>query len=138
MASKDLIMNLAKLLVAMAWVDGRLQASEINTLKDLIYSWGEIEEDDWTELDAYMDCPVGDAEREQLQAQVVDSIRTGSDKNLVIEAVRDVVSSDGVVTAEEAAVLESAHEAVNSTNTGLGTLLGTLMGRRVRRRSSWT
>ncbi len=134
MASKDLIMNLAKLLVAMAWVDGRLQASEINTLKDLIYSWGEIEEDDWTELDAYMDSPVGDAEREQLLAQVVDSIRTGSDKKLVTQAVREVVSSDGVVTEDEEAALESVRQAVESSSTGLGSLLGTLMGGRVRRR----
>ncbi len=135
MASKSLIMKLAKLVIAAAWADGQLKASEINVLKDLIYSWGEIEEDDWTQLEAYMDNPVREGERDRLLADVMDSIATGSDKRLVIDAVTRTVEADGEVSAEEKEALRQLREAVESRGTGVASLLRGLLGSSNRRRN---
>ena len=68
MADAKFVMDMAKLIIAAAWADGELQAEEINSLKDLIFSLGDITEGDWAQLDIYTDSPVSADERDQLLA----------------------------------------------------------------------
>ena len=135
MASKNLIMNLAKLIIATAWVDGQVKASEVNVLKSLIHSWGDISEEEWTTLDAYIDAPVHEAERERLLAGLVDSIASAADKRLVVDTLTRLVEADGEVTPEEEKTLDQIRQAVESKGTGLGAFLSSLVGSAMKRQS---
>ncbi|HSR67823.1 MAG TPA: TerB family tellurite resistance protein [Acidobacteriota bacterium] len=128
-------MSLAKLVIATAWVDGELKASEVNVLKDLIYSWGDVSEEEWTMLEAYMDSPVHEAERQRLLEEVLAKVVTKRDKSLVVGTLRRLVESDGKVHESERQALQRIEEAVEAKGTGLGGLLSSLVGGAVSRRS---
>lgn len=134
MPTKRLIIDLAKLVVATGWVDGHLSESEKNVLKDLIYSWNDVSEEVWEELEVYMDHPVTDREREHLLDNLLQSIATGSDKKLVLRTLRKLVEADGKVTREEQEVLRSIEESVEKRGTGMGAILRKLVGGAVRPR----
>ncbi len=135
MASKKLIMNLAKLIIATAWVDGQVKSSEVNVLKSLIQSWGDISEEEWVVLDAYIDAPVHEAERERLLGSLLDTITTAADKRLVVDTLTRLVEADGEVTAEEKRTLNQIQQAVESKGTGLAAFLSSLVGGAMKRRS---
>ena len=135
MADEKFVMDLAKLIIAAAWADGDLQHEEVNSLKDLIFSLGDINEKDWAQLDIYTDSPVSAAERDQLLARVLDHIRSQSDKEFVIGTIQRLVEADGVVSAEEAKFLEGVKNVVGSADTGLGGMLGRLLKPAISRRS---
>lgn len=135
MATRNLIIKLAKFLIAAAWADGELKASEVNVLKDLIYSWGEIGEDDWTDLEAYMDSPVYDEERGRILAGLLDAIGSSSEKRLVLDSVTALVAADGQVSDQESRVLEEVRKALDEKSVGIGALLGKLLGGAVQRRT---
>lgn len=135
MASKNMIMNLAKLIIATAWVDGQVKASEVNVLKRLIQSWGDISEQEWTVLDAYIDAPVHEAERQRLLEELLDSISSAADKRLVVDTLTHLVEADGEVTPEEEQALQEIRQAVESKSTGLSAILSSLVGSAMKRRS---
>ncbi|MCD6394891.1 MAG: TerB family tellurite resistance protein [Planctomycetes bacterium] len=134
MADAKFVMDMAKLIIAAAWADGELQAEEINSLKDLIFSLGDITEGDWAQLDVYTDSPVSADERDQLLARVLDHIRSQGDKEFVTGALKRLVEADGVVSAEEAKFLESVSEVVENADTGLGAMLSRLLKPTINRR----
>lgn len=134
MADAKFVMDLAKLIIAAAWADGELQAEEINSLKDLIFSLGDIIEGDWAQLDIYTDSPVSADERDQLLARVLDHIRTQGDKEFVTDALKRLVEADGVVSAEEAKFLEGVSEVVENADTHLGGMLSRLLKPAINRR----
>ncbi len=101
MADEKFTMDLAKLLIAGAWADGKLQKEEENSLKDLIFSRGEINSEQWVELEIYMDSAVSVQEAQILLDKVLDNIKTQEDKQLVIETLRKLFEADGVVGDEE-------------------------------------
>ncbi|HSR51746.1 MAG TPA: TerB family tellurite resistance protein [Acidobacteriota bacterium] len=136
MATRKMAMSLAKLVIATAWVDGEVKASEVNVLKDLIYSWGDVSEEEWTMLEAYMDAPVRDPERQRLLDEVLSQVTSKKDKELVVGTLSRLVECDGEVTEEERQALDEIEQAVDSKSTGLGTLLSSLVGGAVSRRSA--
>ena len=52
MANKEFILDLGKLMIGIAWTDGRLHAEEVNALKELLFLLPDISGEDWMELDA--------------------------------------------------------------------------------------
>ena len=63
MPRSDAIMALAKVMIAAAWADGAVSIEEMNSLKDLLFQLPEMTASDWSELDIYIETPIGDAER---------------------------------------------------------------------------
>ena len=84
MPDRKFIMDLAKLLIAAAWADGRLQNEEINALKDLLFSLEDVTGDEWAHLEIYMDSPVSMEERINLLQSVLEQIKSDQDKELVV------------------------------------------------------
>ena len=119
MPEKQFIMDLAKLLIAAAWVDGELANEEINALKDLLFNLENVTGRDWVELEIYMDSPVSLEERDAMLSRVLERIQTVRDKELVLEMLENVFKADGVVTEAEEAVLEEIKESVSDVSTGL-------------------
>jgi uncharacterized membrane protein YebE (DUF533 family) len=57
-ARKDLIMTLAKALIAAAWSDGEISLDERNCLKELLFNLRELTARDWASLEIYMAAPL--------------------------------------------------------------------------------
>ncbi|MFN2224278.1 MAG: hypothetical protein ACK2UH_17105 [Candidatus Promineifilaceae bacterium] len=99
MSDKDLILKLARVLIAVAWADGQVSNEEINSLKDLLFRLRASGFDDsiqfsaqeWARLDMYIETPVGDEERARLVVDLQNSLRSAADKRLVAEALQRLV-----------------------------------------------
>ena len=74
MRDEQLIMTLAKVLIASAWADGELTNDEVNCIKDLMFNLPEVTATQWAELDIYMDSPVGEAERARLIGDLEEAV----------------------------------------------------------------
>jgi len=119
MPDREFIMDLAKLLIAAAWADGRLQNEEINALKDLLFNLKDVTGDEWSHLEIYMDSPVGPEEREKLLATVLEQIESEEDKELVVTTLENLFQADGIVTGEEITFLDEVKKGVLDVDTGV-------------------
>jgi len=136
MTDDDLILKLAKVIIAAGWADGQLTEDEINNLKGLLLrlrqtSSGrgvELPGREWARLEMYIEEPVGVAERGRLVADLEDSLHTAEQKRLVVEALYELVRVDGEVSPEELAVLEEVEAAVEDSHLGIFGSLRRLVG----------
>jgi uncharacterized tellurite resistance protein B-like protein len=132
MKDEQLILTLAKVLIAAAWVDGDLDHDEINSMKDLLYRLPQISARQWASLAIYIETPVGDEERERLVAELQNAIRSGKDKELALDTLEEILEADGEVTDTERAVVESIKASIESVDIGLlGGFMKAVTGRRV-------
>jgi uncharacterized tellurite resistance protein B-like protein len=119
MSQEIFTMDLSKLLIATAWVDGKLQNEEINSLKDLIFSLEGISAEQWAELEIYIDSPVTSQERSELLDKVLGQVKTEKDKAFVIDTLEKLVQADGVVGDKETEVMNEFREEIASAKTGV-------------------
>lgn len=136
MAEKQFVLDLAKLVIAVAWADGTLVSEELNAIKDLLFRIPDLTGEDWQQLEIYMDSPVTPEEREGLLKRVVSSIRWTEEKQLVINTVTRLVEADGALTPAEAIALAQVKRDVEEASTGLlAHLTQTVHGAMGKRRS---
>lgn len=134
--SKDMFtMDLSKLLIAAAWVDGKLQNEEINSLKDLIFSLEGINAEQWAELEIYMDSPVTSQERDELLNKVLGQIKTEQDKVFIIDTLEKLVQADGIVGDKEAKVMSELKEEIVSVKTGVLATISQIIKGAINKRS---
>ena len=105
MSDSDLIMTLGKVIIATAWVDGKVTNDEINSLKDVTFRLPNLTAHQWAELEMYIETPVDEAERERLVADLQRVVSSPADKALVEQALNNMVAADGTVTGQEKAVV---------------------------------
>ena len=128
MATRDFILDLGKLMIGIAWVDGRLEQDEINALKELLFLLPDISGEEWIQLELYMTHAVSDAERRDLLDRVLSGIRSSGDKQLVLETLEKLVGGDGSDRGivgdaprgvPESAFLDSIRQDIEGRSTGL-------------------
>ena len=119
MATRDFILDLGKLMIGIAWIDGRLEPEEINALKELLFLLPDISGEDWTQLELYMAHVVSDAERQDLLDSVLSGIRSSRDKQLVLQTLEKLVASDGADRENESAFLEQIRQDIEGRSGGL-------------------
>ncbi len=119
MATRDFILDLGKLMIGIAWIDGRLEQEEVNALKELLFLLPDISGEDWMQLELYMTHAVSDAERQNLLDRVLSGIRSSRDKQLVLETLEKLVAGDGSNRANESAFLEHIRQDIEGRSTGL-------------------
>ena len=119
MADKQFVINLGKLLIGVAWADGKLTNQEINALKELLFLLPEISGQEWKELELYMESPVGEEEREELLTRVLNRMNTQAEKTLVLETLAKLVHIEGVTKEAEASVVEELQKDIEGKSTGL-------------------
>lgn len=136
MARSKAIKSLAKVLIAAAWVDGKVSNDEVNSLKDLLFHLPEMTASDWAELDIYIETPVGVSERTRLVMELQDALRSRADKALAHNALTSLASADGDLSAEEQAIIASIKTAIDEVSTGIMGGLGRLLGNSLMKRSS--
>ena len=119
MPNVTFIMDLAKLLIAAAWVDGELSNEEINALKDLLFSLPDISGEEWKHLEIYMDSPVTSKERDDILSRVSTGITSNKDKDLVVDTLTRLFEADGNVSDEEHKLLQEIKDTLSKTPTGI-------------------
>jgi uncharacterized tellurite resistance protein B-like protein len=127
MPNSDLILSLAKVLVAAAWADEEVSHEEINALKDLLFHLPGLSARDWAELDIYIDSPIDPSERNRLLQDLRTAIRSRQDKELASETLEQLIQADGTVTPEERAVADEIQSTIDSINTNIFSRLGKMI-----------
>ncbi len=137
---RELVLALAKVVIAVAWADHQLDEEEIESLKDVVFHLNstfdmgsQLSGHEWAQLNLYMESPVDEQELEQLVINLQKAIRTADEKEMALDALDSVVASDGEVTEEEQAVLEDIKASIEQVGTGVGRmgwLVRQTMGRR--------
>jgi len=135
MANENAIMTIAKVMIVAAWADGSVSPEEINSLKDLLFQLPDMTASDWSELDIYIETPVGEAERIRLEEELLAQLKTQEDKALAIAALDEVVSADGCVSDAERVVLEEIKTMIESADVSILGPLSRLMRSSINRRS---
>lgn len=135
MPKTNVIMALAKVLIAAAWVDGSIDNDEINSLKDLLFQLPEMTASDWAELDIYIETPVGEAERDRLVAELQESLASSEEKSMALTMIDELVSADGEVSDEELAAAEEIKSSIREANVGVFRGMGKFLGNSMNRRS---
>lgn len=144
MASRSLIMALAKVIAAAAWADNHVSNEEINSLKDLLFQLPQARLDqglqltgkEWARLEMYLESPVDEAERTRLIAELQNELNTPADKQIVKDALKQLVETDGAVTEAEKQIINEVNEALEQVDVGLIAQLGRLIGGAVDRRTA--
>ena len=139
MSDRDLILKLARVIIAVAWADGQISNEEINCLKDLLFRLRtstfdesmQFSAQEWARLDMYIETPVGDEERARLVADLQNALRSPADKQLVKDALQNMIEADGEVSQEERELVAQVQADIESVGVGgLQRLLGGAMKRR--------
>ncbi|VAW32297.1 hypothetical protein MNBD_CHLOROFLEXI01-1049 [hydrothermal vent metagenome] len=144
MSDRNLILTLAKVIIAAAWADGSVSHEEVNSLKDLLFQLPRAGRDGglqmsgqaWTRLEMYIDQPIDAAERARLVAELQAALRSPHDRQLVRAALDAMVGIDGTITAGEQAIVDEVKQAIEDVNLNLFSQLGRLVGGAVQRRTA--
>lgn len=144
MSNRNLIMTLAKVVIAAAWADGEITLEEENSLKDLLFRLPQIGLDqglqltgrEWQLLDMYMHTPIDDAERARLLEELQVAMRTSRDKELAFAALDQLAAADGVVSDAERDLVVEMKQAIDAVDTSIIAQMGKLVGFAMQKRSS--
>ncbi len=143
MSDKQLILTLAKVIIAAAWADGRISSREMSCIKDLLYRLPHasieppisISADDWTMLEMYIEIPISGEERQRLVKELHEQIHTAHDKQLVLDALANLIRADGEMTNEELKLAEEVEKAITAVDVTVTARMGRLIKGAVQRRS---
>ncbi|GAB4524732.1 MAG: TerB family tellurite resistance protein [Anaerolineae bacterium] len=136
MARHQMIIALAKVIIAAAWADGQVSHEELNSLKDLLFRIPRLNALDWAELDIYVESPVDAEERARLVEELKVAIASPADKQLAIETLQDLITADGTVTNEEQQLFEELKAIIGSVDASLVGGLSRLVRGSVQRRTT--
>ncbi len=129
--NENLILTLAKVLIAAAWADGELTHEEVNSMKDLLFHLPQLTARQWASLQMYIESPVGDAERDRLVEELKLAIQTTRDREMAQQALEEMLHADGEVTEEEEQVAAGIRADIDSVSVGaLSRLVKGMTGRR--------
>jgi uncharacterized tellurite resistance protein B-like protein len=132
--TETLTFKLAKLMIAVSWVDGDFHTSELNAVKNLLFSLPELTAREWAELAIDMDSPIKESEGKMLLNDVTAAIRNTSDKEWVLQTLEMLLGADGNVSESEQAVFNELKKAIEFKPTGLLGLFSKLTGEILKKR----
>ena len=143
MNERDVILKLARVIIAAAWADGEIPHEEINSLKDLLFRLPQIGNgqsaqlsgQEWARLEMYIETPVGAEERARLVADLQDALASPEQKTLVRQALEDLIEADGVISDSEREVVNEILGSIETVDKGLFSGLQRLVGGAVQKRT---
>ena len=115
------------MIIAAAWADHHVAPEEINSLKDLLFRLPELTGREWAMLEMYIEAPVGEAERQRLVEQLLEQLRTSSDKALAMRALDELANADGMVTEQERTVVEAIRSEIEQVGVGIFGQIGKMV-----------
>ena len=161
---KTLIETLGKVIIAVAWTDGKISPEEKECLRDLLFEYQHTltinfnlgrevlsEIAGFTQesrghnsglttkyqafFDMYTESPIEEAERERLVQELKESVSTKEDKAVVLTTLKSMVEADGKITDEEQALLDGINAEIESVDTGIFAALRRLLPEAMQRRA---
>ena len=133
MTDKELVLALAKVMIAAAWLDGSVSPEEYTSLQQWL-SPLQISAHEWARLEMYLTAPVDEAERERLVHELSDLLETQAEKEQIHEALVDVIEADGTVTEAEKQVVDLIIQALDQVDVSALGRLGRVVRHAVQRR----
>jgi uncharacterized tellurite resistance protein B-like protein len=134
MSNSQVIMALAKVMVATAWADGNISLDEVNSLKDLLFHLSDMTAADWAQIDIYIDSPVDEVERARLVEELRRALSSPAERDQARRALHQIVQADGGISPAEQAVVDEIQAALDQAQVGgLSSMAGFLRGRTGRR-----
>jgi uncharacterized tellurite resistance protein B-like protein len=113
------ILTLAKVLVATAWADGELSHDEVTSMKrDLLTRIPDLSAQQWASVDIYIEAPVDESERTRLVQMLRSHTTTPQGRQLVFEALDNLVAADGHVSDEERRAIDEVRAALEGGGAG--------------------
>jgi uncharacterized tellurite resistance protein B-like protein len=97
---------LLKVLAAAAWADGRLDLEEINRIKELMLRY-DLGPDGVREVEALLERPVSYDQCEQLTRDLMQHLKSPSQRDDALSEIGSVLAADGVVDPAERELLEN-------------------------------
>jgi len=91
-------------LITASWADSRLSQSELNYIKELARHF-DLSDDDWFELQPYIEDPVSKEEREAILRDLLARISTSSERNAIIGHIERIISADDTISEDEKELL---------------------------------
>jgi uncharacterized tellurite resistance protein B-like protein len=104
MARSDAL-SLLKVLLAAAWADSKITNSETNYIKALARRF-ELRDDDWLELEPYMEDPPSEKETDALFRDLLSRVASPAGRKEVVHHIEGILNADAQLTAEEHDFLE--------------------------------
>lgn len=144
MNDRDILLKLARVIIAVAWTDGEISNEEINCLKDLLFSMRQSGFDEvmqfsgqeWARLEMYIETPVDAAERERLVVDLQNALSSPQQKQTALLALQNIVDADGFISESEREVVKEIREAIESVEVGMLGGLQRLVGGAMQRRAA--
>jgi tellurite resistance protein len=126
MSEREIILKLARVIIAVAWSDGEMSNDEVNCLKDLLFTLRQSGFDDvlqisgqeWARLDMYIETPVDESERARLVADLQNALRSPEEKQFALDALQRMAEADGVISDSEKDAVAAISEAIESVEMG--------------------
>ncbi len=100
---------LLKVLITAAWADSKLSQSELNYIKELARHFG-LNDDDWFELQPYIEDPVSDEEREAVLRDLLARVSSSSERDAIIQHLEQIIRADDTVSEDEKELLKRYEE----------------------------
>ncbi len=143
MSEREIILKLARVIIAVAWSDGEMSNDEVNCLKDLLFTMRQSGFDDvlqisgqeWARLDMYIETPVDEAERARLVADLQNALRSPDEKQFALNALQRMAEADGVVSDGEKDAVAAISQAIESVEMGFLGGLQRVVGGAMQRRA---
>jgi uncharacterized tellurite resistance protein B-like protein len=161
---KTLIETLGKVIIAVAWADGKITREENQCLRDLLFEYQHtltfsvnLGQELWSDItgfseesrgqriglpaqhqalfDMYSESPIGADERERLVHELKAAVGSEEDKTLVLTTLKKVVEADGKITEDEQAILNGIMADMESADTGIFAALRHLLPEAMQRRA---
>lgn len=126
MVDTRLPMALAKVIIAAAWVDGEINNTEMEAMRDVIFRMPKLTAQQWAEIDIYLSSPVEKAERDRLVDELKAQIKSSEDREFVKTALRGMLANNENNDEEQRKVIESIISEVKSTS-NIFSVLGNLI-----------
>ena len=111
--------KLAKLLLALAWSDGKIDNSELNVVKTILFKISKVSSREWQMLEMYIENPATENELEFLLQDVLDSINTAAERDEVLKQLELLVAADGKISDAEKVMLNELETAIKAKATGI-------------------
>lgn len=100
MFPKNNPLPLIRVLIALAWADGKISNSEMNFLKDFLFKF-DFTGEDWAKIEMYIEEPVPPSEADALLKDFVENIGSRGQRDLALSTLRGLMEADGHTSPEE-------------------------------------
>lgn len=136
MAKTETVKALARVLIGLAWADGKVTDAELRLLKDVMFRIPDLTADDWDDLEIYWMTPIHKTEMQILTEEFLQTLQTDDDKEYARKLLLDMAHVDGELTEREKGILRSLKRSFENVDTAMVDEMGQLIEGMLQKRAA--